>query len=125
MGDKKLPAIAAEDIGKCALGIFKAGNQYIGKKVGIAGAHLTGREMAEGFSKIIGEEVVYNDVPPEVYRTFGFPGADDMANMFQFKRDFEEYYTKSRDVELSRTLNPSLLSFSQWLDKYGKKIPVN
>jgi uncharacterized protein YbjT (DUF2867 family) len=124
MGDKKLPAIAVEDIGKCALGIFKAGDKYIGKKVGIAGEHLTGKEMATRISKVVGEEVVYNDVPPEVYRSFGFPGADDMGNMFQFKRDFEEYYTKSRDVELSRSLNPSLLSFSQWLDKYGKKIPV-
>jgi uncharacterized protein YbjT (DUF2867 family) len=124
MGDKRLPAIAAEDIGKCALGIFKAGDKYIGKKVGIAGEHLTGKEMARHLSGVVGEEVVYNDVPPEVYRSFGFPGADDMGNMFQFKRDFEEYYTKSRDIELSRLLNPSLMSFSQWLDKYGKKIPV-
>ena len=124
MGDKKLPGIAAEDIGKCALGIFKAGDKYVGKKVGIAGGHYTGKEMAAELSKVAGEEVVYNDVPPEVYRSFGFPGADDMGNMFQFKRDFEEFYTKSRDVELSRSLNPSLLSFSQWIEKYGKKIPI-
>src|SRR6516225_5178508 len=31
MGDAKLAGIAAEDIGKCAYGIFKAGPQYIGK----------------------------------------------------------------------------------------------
>jgi len=124
MGDKKLPGIAAEDIGKCAFGIFKAGDKYIGKKVGISGGHVTGKEMAAKLSEAVGEEVVYNDVPPEVYRSFGFPGADDMANMFQFKRDFEDYYTKSRDIELSRSLNPSLLSFGQWVDKYGEKIPV-
>jgi uncharacterized protein YbjT (DUF2867 family) len=124
MGDKKLPGIAVEDIGKCALGIFKAGDRFIGKKVGIAGSHLTGKEMAEHLSKVIGEQVIYNDVPPEVYRSFGFPGADDMGNMFQFKRDFEDYYTKSRDIELSRSLNPSLLSFSDWLALYGKRIPV-
>jgi uncharacterized protein YbjT (DUF2867 family) len=124
MGDAKLPGIAVEDIGKCALGIFKAGDKYIGKTVGIAGGHLTGKEMAAHFSKTIGEEVVYNDVPPEVYRSFGFPGAEDMGNMFQFKRDFEDYYTKSRDIELTRSLNPSLMSFSQWLEKYGQKISV-
>jgi uncharacterized protein YbjT (DUF2867 family) len=124
MGDKKLPGIAVEDIGKCAYGIFTAGETYIGKTVGIAGGHLTGAEMAESLSKVAGEKVVYNDVPPEVYRSFGFPGADDMGNMFQFKRDFEEYYTKSRDIDLSRKLNPSLLSFQQWLDKYGSRIPV-
>jgi uncharacterized protein YbjT (DUF2867 family) len=124
MGDKKLPGIAVEDIGKCAYGIFKSGATYIGKTVGIAGGHVTGAEMAESLSKTVGEEVVYNDVPPEVYRSFGFPGADDMGNMFQFKRDFEEYYTKSRDIDLSRKLNPSLLSFKQWLDKYGNRISV-
>ncbi len=42
MGDKKLPGIAAEDIGRCAYGIFKGGREYIGKTVGIAGEHLTG-----------------------------------------------------------------------------------
>lgn len=125
MGDKKLPGIASEDIGKCALGIFKAGDKYIGKTVGIAGGHPTGREMAERLSEVAGEEVVYQDVPPEVYRSFGFPGADDMGNMFQFKRDFEDVYTKSRDIELSKSLNPSLMSFSQWVEKYGKRIPIS
>jgi uncharacterized protein YbjT (DUF2867 family) len=125
MGDKKLPGIASEDIGKCALGIFKAGDKYIGKKVGIAGGHLTGKEMAAQMSEIAGEAVGYNDVSPEVYRSFGFPGADDMGNMFQFKRDFEDFYTKSRDIELSRELNPELLTFGEWLEKDGEKIPKN
>lgn len=125
MCDKKLPAIAAEDIGKCAYGIFKAGDTYIGKTVGIAGEHVSGPEMAKKFSELVGEEVLYNDVPPEVYRSFGFPGADDMGNMFQFKRDYNDYYTRSRDVNFTRTLNPSLLSFSQWLEKNKEKISVN
>ena len=115
MGDKKLPGIAAADIGKCALGIFKAGNKYIGKLIGIAGEHLTGAQFAEAFSRVLGKEVVYNSVTPEVYRSFDFPGADDMGNMFQFKRDFEKDYTKSRDIELSRSLNPSLLRFNDFL----------
>jgi uncharacterized protein YbjT (DUF2867 family) len=115
MGDKKLPGIAAEDIGKCALGIFKAGQKYIGKSVGIAGEHLTVKQMAEAFTHILGQEVVYNPVTPEVYRSFGFPGADDMGNMFQFKHDFEKEYCQSRDLILSRNLNPSLLTFEKWL----------
>src|SRR6185436_2122320 len=46
MGDRKLPGIAAEDIGRCALGIFKRGGEMIGKTVAIAGDHLSGAEMA-------------------------------------------------------------------------------
>ena len=124
MGDKKLPGIAAADIGKCALGIFKAGQKYIGKTVGIAGEHLTGKQMADGFTRVLGKEVVYNDIAPEVYRSFGFPGAEDMGNMFQFKRDFEKEYCKSRDVELTRALNPSLLTFDKWLSQNKKLIPL-
>jgi uncharacterized protein YbjT (DUF2867 family) len=124
MGDKKLPGIAASDIGKCALGIFKAGDKYIGKTLGIAGEHLTGTKMAETFSNVLGKEVVYNAVTPEEYRNFGFPGADDMGNMFQFKRDFEMEYTRSRDIEFTRSLNPSLLNFNEFLNQNKNLIPT-
>jgi uncharacterized protein YbjT (DUF2867 family) len=123
MGDKKLPAIAAQDIGKCAYGIFKRPD-LIGKTVGIAGEQLTGAEMASKLSKALGRPVQYNDVPPEVYRGFGFPGADDMGNMYQFKRDFNDYYTGSRSVETARALNPQLQSFDQWLAVNAKAIPL-
>jgi len=125
MGDRKLPGMAAEDIGKCTYGIFRRGKEFIGKTVGIAGEHLTGAEMATALSDSLGEPVRYNDVPPEVYRAFGFPGADDLGNMFQFKRDFNEYYTGARSVEFSRSLNPELLSFRAWLARYAKQIPLD
>jgi uncharacterized protein YbjT (DUF2867 family) len=124
MGDRKLPGIAAEDIGKCAYGLFRRGKEFIGKTVGIAGEHLTGSEMAAALSDSLGEPVRYQDVPPEVYRSFGFPGADDLGNMFQFKRDFNEYFTGARSVEFSRSLNPDLLGFRAWLARYAKQIPL-
>ena len=125
MGDRKLSGIAAEDIGRCAYGIFKCGGEYIGKTVGIAGGHLTGAEMAASLTRALGQEVRYNDVPPEVYRSFGFPGADDLGNMFQFKRDFNEYYTGARSIETSRALNPSLQSFDTWLARHAGAIPLD
>ena len=124
MGDKALAGIAAEDIGKCAYGIFKAGAEYIGKTVGIAGEHATGSEMAAALSQSLGAEVVYNAVEPAVYRSFGFPGADDLGNMFQFKRDFNGYFNGVRDVALSRKLNPELQSLKTWLDRNAGKIPL-
>ena len=124
MGDRKLPAIAAEDIGKCAYGVFKRGREFIGKTIGIAGEHLTGAEMAAALSRALGETVTYQDVPPEVYRGFGFPGADDLGNMFQYKRDFNDYFCGARSVEFSRSLNPELQTFEQWLSKNATKIPV-
>jgi len=124
MGDKKLPGIAAEDIGRCAYGIFKRGREFIGKTVGIAGEHLTGAQMAAALSKALGQELRYNDVPPEVYRSFGFPGAEDLGNMFQFKRDFNEYFCGARNLEVARALNPALQTFDAWLAQNKARIPL-
>ncbi len=124
MGDKKLPGISSEDIGKCAYGIFKKGREFIGKTVGVAGEHLTGAQMATALTKALGRDVSYNDVPPDVYRSFGFPGAEDMGNMFQFKRDFEQVYTGARNLETSRSLNPSLQTFEKWLTQNKSRIPL-
>jgi uncharacterized protein YbjT (DUF2867 family) len=123
LGEAKLPGIASEDIGKCALGIFSNPNEYIGKTLGIAGEFVSGNEMAKGLSKALGINVVFNDVPPEIYRGFGFPGAEDMGNMFQFKRDFNQEYMANRNIQESRKINPELQDFSTWLNKYGSSIP--
>jgi len=119
----KMAGIASEDIGKCAYGIFKRPD-LIGKTVGIAGEHLTGEEMAAAMSKALGQEILFNNVSPETYRGFGFPGADDLGNMFQFYRDFERECNSVRDVNFSRELNPELKSFEMWLKENGKKIPL-
>jgi uncharacterized protein YbjT (DUF2867 family) len=124
MGDKKLPGIAAEDIGKCAYGIFEGGREHIGRTIGIAGGHPTGAEMAASLTRALAQEVRYVDVPPEVYRGFGFPGAEDLGNMFQFKRDFNDYFCSARDVRQSRALNGELQSFEDWLDRNKDRIPL-
>ncbi len=124
MGDKKLPGIAAEDIGKCAFGLFSAGQKYRGQTVGISGEQLTGQQMADALGQALGREVRYNSVTPEAFRGFGFPGAEDMGNMFQFKRDFEDYYCGIRDPEVARSLNPDLLTFAAWLEANADRIPI-
>jgi len=124
MGDKKLSGIAAEDIGKCAYGIFKRGREFIGRTVSIAGEHLTCAQMAAGLTRALGKEVRYNEVTPEVYRSFGFPGADDMGNMFQYYRDFEKEFSGVRDLNATRALNPALQTFDQWLAKNAGRIPI-
>lgn len=124
MGDKKLPGIAVDDIGKCAFAIFKRGKEFHGKTVGIAGEHLTGKQMAEAFTRALGQQVVYNDVPPEVYRSFDFPGADDLGNMYQYKRDFEQDFCGARNPEFARSLNPELQTFDAWLAQNKARIPL-
>ena len=122
MGEARLAGIAAADIGRCAYGIFKAGDRYIGESVGIAGEHLTGAEMAAKLSDAYGETVRYVAVPFDVYRGLDFPGAEDLGNMFQFYNDFEEDFLASRDLEESRELNPALHTFEDWLAENAERI---
>lgn len=124
MGDAPLPGIAAEDIGRCAFGIFKGGTRHVGRRIGIAGEHLTGSQMAASLSRALGEPVRYDAIPPSVYAGFGFPGADDLANMFQFKRDFNKDFCRARSVAASRKLNPRLQSFDDWLRDHAAEIPL-
>ncbi len=124
MGNKELAGIAAEDIGKCAYGIFKKGKEFIGKTIGIAGDIITLSDMAKVFSKELGKEISYNEITPEVYRGFGFPGAEDLGNMFQFYRDFSDHFKESRNLELSKSLNPGLQTFEMWVAANKSHIPL-
>jgi len=116
MGTAKMAGIAAEDIGKVAYGIFKGGSQYIGKTVGIYGEALTIDQMGKTLSKVLGVgPVKYNAVEADVYRGFGFPGADEMGNMFQAYRDFEKEMLGARSADTARKLNPALQTFEQFV----------
>jgi len=125
MGDKKLSGIAAEDIGKCAYGIFKRGKELIGKTIGIAGEQLACNEMAKVLTKTLSKEVSYHEITPEQYRNLGFPGADDLGNMFQFYRDFEDVFDRTRDVKFARELDPELKSFEMWLAENVQHMPMD
>jgi uncharacterized protein YbjT (DUF2867 family) len=124
MGDAKLPGIAAADIGACAFGVFARGDEMIGKEIGIAGEHLSGAEMASALSAHLREPVQHADMPFAQYAALGFPGADDLANMFQYKHDFEDEFRAARPVDATRALHPGLLSFAQWLEKHRGQIRI-
>lgn len=124
-GDARLPGMAAEDIGKCAYAIFARGAEFIGKRIGVAGEHLSGREMAAAFTRALGQEVRFNAISPETYRGFGFPGAEDLGNMFQVKRDFEAAYRANRDPAVGRALDPEIQTFAQWLERNKSRIPID
>jgi uncharacterized protein YbjT (DUF2867 family) len=124
LGTKKLAGIAAEDIGKTAYAIFEKGTEMIGKTMGIAGGHLTGAQMAKSLTKALGQEVKYNAVLPATYRSFGFTGADDLGNMFQFNSEFEQDCCDARSISETKSLNPELQTFDKWLAQNKSRIPL-
>ena len=123
-GDRKIPWVGAEDIGRCAFGVFARGEELAGASIGIAGEHLTGARMAHELGAALGQPVAYEAVTPEQYRATGAPAADEMANMFQFKRDFNGRYCALREVERARALNPHLQDFAMWLANNKSRISL-
>ena len=123
MGSAKLVGIAAEDIGKAAYGIFKAGDEYIGKTVGIYGEALTIEQMGQTLTKVLGVgAITYNAVDADAYRGFGFPGADELGNMFQVYRDFEQQVLALRNLDLTRKLNPALQTYEEFVARHRDAI---
>ena len=125
MAGNPLALIAADDIGKTALGVFRRGDELIGKTVSIAGTLATGEELAANFSAALGETVVYRPLTIDEVRTSGQPFAVELANTFQFYCDASEYFTGARDLDVVRDLNPALQSLDSWLDEHKSEIPLD
>jgi uncharacterized protein YbjT (DUF2867 family) len=125
MGEARLTGIAVADIGGCAFGIFARGPEAMGGEVvGIAGEHLDGAAMADKLGRALGVPVRYAPLSFDTYRGLGFPGAEDLGNMFQFYSDFEPQVTGARPVAGSRELNPALQDFDAWLASNARRIPL-
>ena len=118
MGDRRLPGIAAEDIGRTAFGVFLRGPELAGETISISGENLTGEEYAAAFAKELGTEVVYRPAGVEDVRSSGAPGADDLANMFFYYAEHESVFAGARDPEAVRRLNPRLQDFATWLAEH-------
>mmetsp|Transcript_32951 Transcript_32951/g.104933 ORF Transcript_32951/g.104933 Transcript_32951/m.104933 type:complete len:141 (-) Transcript_32951:73-495(-) len=123
LSDAKMPMIAVADIGKYAAGVFGAGSKFINQHVDVQSEALSGDEMAAAFSDVLGYPVSYAAVPRDVYAGFGFPGADELANMFHFKDVCRDYFCSARTrPEVVKLAKPT--SFRAWLAANKDKIPA-
>ncbi|HEY3286279.1 MAG TPA: NmrA/HSCARG family protein [Gemmatimonadaceae bacterium] len=125
LGGVNLPGIGAEDIGRSAYGIFRQGTSTVGQRIGVAGESLSGADMAAKMGRALGKTVRFFDMPFDMYRGLGFPGAEDLGNMFQFQAILGEEFQRYRDAKQTRELNPALQDFDAWLASNGSKIAIN
>jgi uncharacterized protein YbjT (DUF2867 family) len=123
-GGARIPWVAAGDIGIAAKEIFLRGDALLYDAIGIAGEHLTGFELAAQLGEALGESVVFNSITPDAFRALGFPGALEMGNMWQFKRDFEAAYCARREPRRARAVHPAMADFATWLHANKARIPV-
>lgn len=118
--DKKVPWTMLPDVGKLAASIFGK-EELIGKHVGQASIVASGDEIAEIYSKATGKTIKYNPVPWETFASFGFPGADELAQMFEAW--FRQYgdFVAARDPDTQLKIMGE--SFTDAVE-YAKTLPV-
>jgi uncharacterized protein YbjT (DUF2867 family) len=125
MGESKLPGVASEDIGRTALGILQRGKELVGETVAVSGENLTGHEYAAKLGAFLGERIEFRPATLDQVRASGMPGADDVANMFQYYEEFSDSFAGARDPKRIRaTLNPRLKDFDTWLRANHQKFSV-
>lgn len=112
-GDTPLAGVAVEDVGGIVAPVFENPDKFKGKVVVVVGDYLPSKTYAEIMTRVLGKTIVYKHIPREVFASFGFPGADDLANMFDFYRRY--ILNRQAELEQCRTLHPKLQNFESWL----------
>lgn len=115
-GDVPLAGVSVEDVGSIVAPVFDRPDEYLGKVVGIVGDDLTGEQYAEKMTRVLGTKVIYHHIPRDTFAAYGFPGAEDLANMFEFNRLF--IANRQADLQACRAINPKMQSFETWLKSH-------
>ncbi|HEX2833164.1 MAG TPA: NmrA/HSCARG family protein [Thermoanaerobaculia bacterium] len=119
-GETPLAAISVEDVGKLIAPMFEQPEQYIGKTVKLAGDEIPPAQYAEALSRATGKNVQYAHVPRETFAALGFPGAEDLADMFEYYR----LHIPSRvdDLQTCRAIAPDVQSFATWTANHAEQL---
>jgi uncharacterized protein YbjT (DUF2867 family) len=115
LGDTAIAGVASEDIGQVARRVLRQPAETIGATIPVVGEYLTGEQMASALSTVLGEPVAYRPPTHDMFRSFGFPGADELGNMFQYYTEFPGSYVGRRDLAIARAFNPDRLSLTDFL----------
>lgn len=114
-GDTRLAMTSVEDVGGVVLSVFEKAAEFFGKIVAVVGEDYTCDEYAAIMSRVLRRNIRYNHIPRDVYAGYGFPGAEEIANMFEVQR----LYIPERTADLmeSYRLNPSMQNFESWVER--------
>lgn len=115
LGEAKLAGHAAEDIGKAVASMFEQPERFVGETVGIQADALTMTEMAETVARVLNVPVEYVPVDADTFRTFPFPGAEEIGNNFQYFRDWNADFVGLRSKSLMHELNPDVSTFEAYV----------
>jgi uncharacterized protein YbjT (DUF2867 family) len=119
-GDTPLAAISVEDVGKLIAPMFEQPEKYIGQVVKLAGDELPAARYAEVMSQATGKTIRYGHIPRETFAAFGFPGAEDLADMFEYYR--VHIPSRAEDIKAGLAIAPDLQSFETWMTRNADRL---
>jgi uncharacterized protein YbjT (DUF2867 family) len=106
---KPLQMIAVDDIGGFVALVFSHPDEYTGKAIELAGDELTIPQVADIFSSVLGQKVLFVRMPIEEIRRV----SSDLALMFEW---FNRYGYQA-DIPALRRVYPQLMTVEKWLQK--------
>jgi uncharacterized protein YbjT (DUF2867 family) len=119
VGDKAFYLMNVDDLGECVKSIFDSPNEFKAKVVPVAGDKLTGEQIAAVLNKHLAPKTfVYGNISLETFKSFGFPGAEDLTAMFEYFQTGKMV----RDVENTKKLNKNVVTFEQWVEQNKEEI---
>jgi uncharacterized protein YbjT (DUF2867 family) len=122
-GDTRLAGVAVEDVGGVVATIFERRAEFLGRSLYVVGDDRPPADYAAAMARATGKPVTYEHVPREVYASLGFPGAEDLANMFEFYRT--RVPNREADLVRSRELYPQIQDFDRWIAKHGGRLAAS
>ena len=109
-GDTPLAAVAVEDVGKIAVPLFD--EVPMGRVVKVVGDEMPAARYAEILGAVTGAQIRYGHIPRETYAALGFPGAEDLADMFEYYRS--HIPRREPEISLCRSIAPDMQTFAVW-----------
>jgi uncharacterized protein YbjT (DUF2867 family) len=118
-GNTRLAMASVEDIGPIVARMFDCPEIYMHRTVGVVGEDRSCRDYAAIMSRVLGVTIRYHHIQRDIFSGFGFPGARELANMFEVQRLFIPQ--RSADLMESHCIHPGMQSLESWLNK--NKLP--
>ena len=110
--DKPLQQVAVEDIGAFAAIAFENPDRWIGREVDLAGDEQSMSEIADTFSRVIGREVSYYQVPWDQFE-------EQVGEEVTLNSRWMNDVGYEADIAALRQEYPELTSFERYLRSHG------
>jgi len=113
----KLAAFDVEDTGEAVVSAFNHPGEWNQKQIALFGDNMQVQEYVRLIGEAAGKPAKLNSITPEVFGSFGFPGAHEMANMLGYFSEFG--YFGNWDLSTAKRAAPHLKSFEAYLKLNG------